>query len=81
MIRFSPCSCPAGKITRIHRTGWMRAAFRSRALYHCASCGGRFLATPAQQAELGVRAFAERRQDPSATGTDALRDVPPVLRM
>jgi hypothetical protein len=62
MIRLSPCGCPAQPMARVRRAAWMRALFPNRALYDCGSCGARFLATPAHQAELGIRAFAERSQ-------------------
>jgi len=60
MIHLKPCACPPAKMARIHRSAWMRLLFPSRALYQCGSCGGRFLATLAEQADLGMRAQAER---------------------
>ena len=59
MIRFEPCACAPGKMFRVHRSGWMRRLFPSRALYECA-CGRKFLASVAQQTELALRAQAER---------------------
>ena len=60
MIHLQPCACPPGKMSRVHRSAWMRLVFPSRALYQCGSCGGQFLASLRQQADLGLRAHSER---------------------
>ena len=61
MIKFHPCTaCPPGKMSRVHRSGWMRLLFRSRALYQCTACNGTFLVSAKVQTELGLRAQAER---------------------
>ena len=62
MIQFSPCACAPGQVARIHRSLWMRLLFPTRALYACSHCGKLFLATVADQTELGRRAQAERLQ-------------------
>jgi hypothetical protein len=67
MIHFRPCSCPPKRMTRIHRSAWMRLLFPSRALFKCGACGNRFLATLADQTDLGLRAHAEREQSKPAS--------------
>ena len=62
MVHFRPCPCPPGKTMRIHRALWMRMFFPSRALFECVSCGEEFLASVAEQANMGLRAQAERLQ-------------------
>ena len=78
MYRLGPCTCAPAKMVRVHRTGWMRLLFPQRALYECTSCGGRFLATPAQQAEMGLRAQVERLQSGHA---DTREDKAPFTHL
>ena len=59
MVHLRPCACPPQQMLRVHRSLWMRMLFPARVLYECSSCGGRFLASVADQADLGLRAQAE----------------------
>ena len=76
MLRFRPCACPPGQMLRVHRSAWMRLLFPSRALYACGQCGSEFLASAAQQAELGQRAQAERMQAPGDPTPDGNAGAP-----
>jgi hypothetical protein len=59
MLSFTPCACPVSRIDRVQRSVWMRLLFPAHARYGCRTCGHRFLASPAHQAELGVRGLEE----------------------
>jgi hypothetical protein len=76
MTRFGACACTGAQATRVHRSAWMRLLFPSRALFRCGSCGREFLVTPAQQANLGSRAQAERAER-IATGDTSPADPGP----
>jgi len=65
MIHLRGCDCSPGEMVRIHRALWMRLLFPSRALFECPSCRTLFLASVADQADMGQRAHAERAQSKS----------------
>ncbi len=77
-LGFTPCDCAASQFVRARRSRWMRLLFESHVLYECPGCGRKFLASPAVQAQVGLRKLAEKTA-PSLAAEPAKGADPPLL--
>ena len=49
-MKITACDCRAEHYRRVRRSGWMRALFPSRRLYHCLGCDETLFIHPARAA-------------------------------